>query len=224
MRKNNKQHAGMAFWSPVIMLLFLASGFFATSFACDTCFSATAGSPMRLLQQVSESMLTELKANKSAIKAGNKKIIPRVIRRTLLPHMALDRMAAAVVGRYYWLKASPKDRRLFTEAFIRLVIDTYAVALAAYENQHVRFLPLRGGLGNRRSLTLHAFIVHDNGTKLPMDYQMRLSRGVWKIQDFSVDGVVFTHSYRSQFSGILAQGGLPALIDKLTQHNQRQQH
>jgi len=181
------------------------------------CMAAT--SPVRVLREASNQMIAALHANRTAIRRGDSNVIHRIVKRTIIPHMALDRMASAVVGRYHWGRASQRQRRQFINAFVDLVINTYAAALSSYENQKVKFLPLRGNIRGLKFVQVNSLIVHDNGSSIPVNYQMILLGKRWKVKDFSVDGVVLTRSYRSQFAKILEKGGLSSLTEQLIKHN-----
>lgn len=203
--------------------LALLSGVLILGLLFQNTFAATASSPVQVLNTASQSMLAELRANRNAIRQGNTQILYNIVNRILLPHIAVDTMARTVVGPYHWKKATPRQRQQFISEFVKLVVSTYSTALSSYENQQVQFFPLRGDISRRRLVTVNSRIVHSNGTSIPVIYQMiRSDDNTWKVKDFSVDGVVLTRSYSSQFAQLLNEGGLPALITQLAKHNREE--
>jgi phospholipid transport system substrate-binding protein len=52
-----------------------------------------------------------------------------------------------------------------------------------------------------------------------VNYRLVLVGSDWKLYDLSVEGVSMLDSFRSQFSELLAQGDMDALINKLSSHN-----
>jgi phospholipid transport system substrate-binding protein len=128
-------------------------------------------------------------------------------------------MARLVVGRHYWQRATVDQRHAFIHEFTRLVVRTYAVALASYNQQQVKFLPLREQVANQRRLQINTLVIKPGAPSIPVTYRLVKRGNVWKIYDFSVDGVSFIHNYRSQFSGVLASGGFAGLLAQFASHN-----
>lgn len=100
-------------------------------------------SPVSMLQRISDRIIVSLQKNKTRLRRPG--VIHGIVNRILIPHVALNRMGASVVGPRYWRAASPSQRREFVHQFKRLVISTYSAALASYDDDRVRFYPLRGG-------------------------------------------------------------------------------
>jgi len=114
--------------SPVILLLMVS-----------TVSMAAVRSPVKQLQGIADRMLTQLEHNKSSLHQLS--VIRRIVNRTLLPNIDLNRMSTAVVGRY-WRSASGAQRAKFKRDFAFLVTTTYASALSSYESpfRHQRAL------------------------------------------------------------------------------------
>ncbi len=182
-------------------------------------FSAFAvSSPLDMLKPTSDRMLSELKANKITLKSNPKKVFD-IVHRVLLPHVDMNSMAKSVVGRAEWNNATAQEQQAFTAQFTKLLIHTYAAALASYSNQSVEFFPVRGGYTNQNQVQVQSQIVQPGGPPIPVSYQLLLEGSQWKIIDFSVDNVSIVQNFRAQFAGDLNQGGLSHLTQKLAQHN-----
>jgi phospholipid transport system substrate-binding protein len=179
------------------------------------CFAA-ATSPATQLQQIANRMVTQLESNKS--KLHSMSVIRRIVNQTLLPTVDMDRMASSVVGRD-WRSATDAQRTQFKKEFSYLVTTTYASALASYDGDKVNFQPIRGDYATSQTLRVNSMIVRKNGQRISITYDVLRSGNEWKVYDFSIEHVSMVQSYRSQFSGVLASGGMPALLTRLQGHN-----
>jgi phospholipid transport system substrate-binding protein len=195
---------------PFIVLLF---------FSVFSVAAHAASSPMDLLQSTSDQMLSELRVHQSTLKSDPTRVF-NIVDHVLLPHVDMDYMSRAVVGRTGWMSASAPDKQAFTKQFTELLTRTYASALASYTNQTVTFSPIRGGYEGLSQVTVHSEIIQPNGPPVPVAYVLMLEGGQWKVIDFSVDNVSVTNNFRAQFSSDLDQGGLANLTQKLKAHNQ----
>lgn len=169
---------------------------------------AFAQGPLEMLQQTSDQMISALKTNKASMKK-NSGVVYGIVNRILLPHVDLETMARSVVGRSYWMEATPAQRDEFKRLFTRQVTSTYATALSSYQDEKVKFYPIRGG-GDR--VQVQSVIIRSNGQNIPVSYRLINYGGNWKVYDFSVEGVSIVQSYSAQYANDLAQGGLANLL------------
>ncbi len=185
--------------------------------AAPFCF-ADVVSPATQLQQIANRMITQLESNKSQLHSMN--VIRRIVNQTLLPNVDMDRMSSSVVGRD-WRTATPAQRTQFEKEFSYLVTTTYASALSSYNGDKVNFQPIRGDYATSQTLRVNSLIVRPNGQRIPITYDVLRNGNAWKVYDFSIEHVSMVQSYRSQFAGVLASGGMPALLARLQGHNKR---
>ena len=181
-----------------------------TSFAIE--------SPVTQLQKIANKMVQSLEHNKSRL--SDFSVIRGIVNRVLLPNVDLTRMSASVVGRP-WRAASPSERAAFKKQFAYLVTSTYAAALSSYNQDRVRFFPLREDYKKQATVRVRSMIVRANGQRIPVSYNVVRQGNDWKVYDFSIESVSIVQSYRSQFSGVLSSSGLPGLIAQLKRHNNR---
>lgn len=179
-------------------------------------FSVLADSPAQILQQVGNRMIDQLQQNKSQLR--NRAVIQRIVDNVLVPYIDINRMAGMVVGRQNWYSATPAVRHEFVRQFKRVVINTYANALATFNDDKVKVYPVRGGVQGRFA-SVNSEVIRRSGQRIPIDYKLINKSSHWKVYDFSIEGVSIVANYRSQFSGTLAAGGLKALVAKLQQYN-----
>ena len=183
-------------------------------FISPLCFAVV--SPATQLQTVANKMVSQLESNKTQL--HNMSVIRRIVNQVLIPHVDLDRMSASVVGRY-WRTATAAQKSQFEKDFSYLVTTTYASALSSYNDDKVIFQPLREDFSTRQAVRVSSVIVRRNGQRIPITYDVSRHADAWKVYDFSIEHVSMVQSYRSQFSDVLAQGGMPALLSRLQRHN-----
>lgn len=186
--------------------------------ATPFCFAGDLISPTTQLQQIANRMITQLESNKSQLHSMN--VIRRIVNQTLLPNVDMDRMSSSVVGRD-WRAATPAQRAQFEKEFSYLVTTTYASALSSYNGDKVNFQPIRGDYASSQTLRVNSLIVRPNGQRISITYDVLRNGNAWKVYDFSIEHVSMVQSYRSQFSGVLANGGMSALLARLQNHNKR---
>jgi phospholipid transport system substrate-binding protein len=194
--------------------------FVTTLLACClvmTVWAATV-SPGEMIQSTTNQVLAALNAKKATLKE-QPQVVESIMQQYLLPHIALDNMARAVLGRTAWNAATPVQKTQFTEAFKHLLLNTYSAALASYTDQKVQFLPVRGNAEATTRAQIDSKIIRQDGPPINVSYQLIFEQGEWKVYDFSVDGISMLGSFRSQFSNVLSQKGLDALIQRLSEHN-----
>ena len=186
-------------------------------FITSLCFAAVI-SPTTQLQEIANNMISQLEKNKSQL--NNMNVIRHIVNQTLMPHIDVDRMSAAVVGRY-WRVATPAQRAEFQKEFSYLVTTTYASALSSFNGDQVHFQPLRENYAAEQTTRVNSVIVRRNGQRITITYDVVKRGDQWKVYDFSIEHVSMVQSYHSQFEGVLAQGGMATLLTRLQSANRR---
>ncbi|WP_304985804.1 MlaC/ttg2D family ABC transporter substrate-binding protein [Coxiella-like endosymbiont] len=187
-------------------------------FFCSFALAIT--SPLISLKDIANKMIAELQQHQSQLK-NNPQLINQIVNQQLIPHIDVDRMASYVIGRHYWQTATLAQRKLFIREFEKMVVSTYSMALSFYDEEQIKFRPLRSRVTNQKEVNVESIILRRNGQRIPISYNLVNNGRQWKVYDFSIEGISLIQSYRSQFSGVLAQGGLAALLERLVAHNRR---
>lgn len=173
-----------------------------------------ASSPTAMLQSATSSMIAALEKDQSRLRS-NPGLVSSHVSRIVLPHMDVDNMSRAVIGKTAWTAASADQRSEFTRRFQSLVISTYSAALSEYDDQVVEYAPIRGGYQGKRFVQVNSVIKQKSGPNIRVNYRLVLHGNTWKVYDFSVDGISMVQSYRSQFSPILKKHGMAGVLAKL---------
>jgi|SRR5579872_4217035 len=179
-----------------------------------------ASGPVEMLQSVADQMIASLKANKTTLKQ-NPTLVYSLAYKIIVPHADLDEMSKRVLPPQTWNSATAGQREEFKREFTRLLVRTYASALAEYKDQTVRFYPVRGGYEGRSTVKVDSQIVRTDGPSISVNYSLVSTGYGWRLYDMTVEGVSMLQSFRSQFSDQLSKGDMASLIRVLKQHNSR---
>ena len=174
-------------------------------------------SPVPMLEQTAQEIISALKQNKTSLK-NNPQVIHQAVQRYLLPNVDVSGMSRSVLGRQAWNAASAADRADFAHAFTQLVIRTYATPLAEYTDETIKFLPQRSA-NDGRFTRVNSVIIRSNGQNIPLVYSLVSKNGQWKIYDLSVEGVSLLQSFHNQFGEALKNESLRELIAQMGKNN-----
>ena len=174
-------------------------------------------SPVPMLENTANQILSTLKQNKSNLKQ-NHQIIYQAVQRYFLPNVDMNGMSRSVLGRQAWDKASVAERQAFTQVFTELVIRTYSNPLAEYTDETVKFAPLRTPTDGR-FVRVNSVIIRSTGQRIPLSYSLVAKNDGWKIYDLSVEGVSLLQSFRSQFGQILQNSSMQELIAQMRKNS-----
>ncbi len=180
--------------------------------------SGAVQSAEELVKQTAERMLSTLRAENDALERNPDRVYD-LVNEIVLPHFDFPRMAKRVLGKH-WRKATPQQRREFTEAFRDLLVRTYTNSLTEYAEQEINYLPLRAKSG-AKNVTVRSEIEQPGSTPIDVSYRLGWVSNEWKVYDVSIEGVSLVTNYRSSFSREISQGGLGGLIDELARRSQQ---
>lgn len=170
----------------------------------------------KLVIDTSDRVLAALSAEKERLKKEPQHVYD-LVDQIVLPHFDFDRIARWALGKYV-RQASPAQLERFTREFRTLLVRTYASALNEYTNQKIDYPPLRAVTGSDE-VTVHTAVAQPGAFPIPIDYDLYLKDGAWKVYDVKVDSVSLVANYRTSFYREIRMNGLDALIDSLAQRN-----
>jgi len=197
------------FQRPLSALILAGSALFAS-----TAFAQAA--PDALIKGVSEEVIASVKADKG-VQAGDLSHVQALVDSKVLPHVDLQRMTAAVMGKY-WRQATPDQQQKLQTQFKTLLIRTYAGALTKVNNDtSVTLKPLRSAPDDTE-VTVHTEI-KGAGDPVQIDYRLEKQAPDWKVFDVNVLGVWLVDQYKSSFAQVVASNGIDGLISQLEAKN-----
>ena len=188
--------------------------FAAATLGATAAFAQTA--PDAMIKQVAGDVIESVK-NDKAIQAGDISRIHGLVDTQVLPHVDLQRMTAAVVGKA-WKTATPDQQAKLQTEFKTLLIRTYAGALTKVNAQtSIELKPTRSAPDDT-DVTVRTN-VKGSGDPIEIDYRLEKLPAEWKIFDVNVLGVWLVDQYKSSFAQEIAATGLDGLITKLVAKN-----
>lgn len=175
--------------------------------------------PDRLLDRVTQEMISALKRNDRALKQNPDRII-QIIDTILVPHMDSVSMARWVAGRQAWQQASSSERTQFVNEFRDLLVRTYASSLLSYNNQEIEYFPVRGGY-NKKRVMVNSVIRERGKESVRVSFRLLNRSANWKVYDISIEGVSLLKGFQSQFSNEIRQYGMEHVIKRIKEHNRK---
>lgn len=171
--------------------------------------AALADSPMAVLQDSIDKAISLLKD--PAYASPEKKAERREkLVATITGVFDAEELARRALGQN-WKNFSPEQRKRFTEAFSKLLQNTYLDKIESYTDEKINYLG-EEPLGNGK-VEVKTTIIHQ-GAEIPLTYRM-INNGSWKIYDVIIEGVSMVRNYRQQFADVLVNESPDVLIDKI---------
>ena len=113
------------------------------------------------------------------------------------------RVAAGVMGRQHYMKASSDQRNEFVDVFRNSLLDTYSETLAQWENQDIdTIFPETRDFIDKKSIEVRQ-ILNTGSSKYPISYKLRKNKdGSWMIINIIVNGVNLGLTFKNQFQAL----------------------
>lgn len=173
--------------------------------------------PDELVRTTSDKVLEAIKQNREQLKT-DPQLVYRIVDELVLPHFDFEAMSKLVLG-VNWRRATPAQQKAFTQEFRDLLVRTYAKSLAEYDEQGIRYLPMRPD-ADPSEATVRTEIQPKAGPSIPVDYRLRKSGDSWKVFDVSIDAVSLVTNYRTTFAQDVQRIGMDGLIKQIKRRNE----
>jgi phospholipid transport system substrate-binding protein len=113
-----------------------------------------------------------------------------------------------------WATLPSDQQSALREAFLRYTIAVYVANFDSFSGQRFEVQPTSTAVGEEQIVQTR--IVPASGESHRLDYVMRQLGGTWKVVDVLADGSISRVAVqRSEMRSPLANGGVPALLDRL---------
>ena len=222
----NQQRKTVLYHSPLASILkFLIATVIITAFAlvlmmesasAMTNESATEMSPEQLVEQTGSKMINALQQQREEIKQ-DPQLIYTLANDIVLPHFDTQRMSAWVLGKH-WRKASAEQKLQFPNEFRKLLLRTYATAMAEFSDEKIIVIPSRQQQDSSDRM-VRTEIQRNTGPAIPVTYRLHKTAGGWKVYDISIEGISLLNNYRRNFSREVRRNGVEGLMKKLSSRN-----
>jgi len=131
----------------------------------------------------------------------------------LLPRFERKFAAMSVLGKH-WKAASDEQRSRFIEAFYITLLHRYAEGILEFETDRIEILPFRGDADGRYA-TVKTNVRLDDGTKVPVHYDLVKAKDLWRMYNVKIEGVSYVKNYRAELDTEIKSTSLTAVIARL---------
>ena len=145
--------------------------------------------------------------------AADKEALYDFIDGILLPRFEREFSARAVLGKH-WKAATEEQQNRFIEAFYTTLLQRYAEGILEFDTDRVEILPFRGKADGRYS-TVKTNVRLDDGTKVPVHYDLVNAKGSWRMWNVKIEGVSYVKNYRTELDEEIKTSSLEAVIKRL---------
>jgi phospholipid transport system substrate-binding protein len=171
-----------------------------------------AADPQAEMEATARQLFAAIDQNRAAIRKDPKKAYP-VVEGILLPHFDTEHAAQLVLAQN-WRTATPEQRQRFVSAMVKMLMKTYAGALADFSSDRFRILAYRPD-ANPDLATVRTEVTRSSGVVVPVDYKLRRTPAGWKAFDVIIEGISYVKNYRTDLGAEVSQKGLEAVITRL---------
>ena len=168
--------------------------------------------PQQLIEQVSQSLLRDLDANRAEFTKDPVKL-RGLVDRYLLPNFDTEFAARRVLGKH-WTAATPAQRQRFIDAFVGSLMGDYGDAILEFTADRLKLLPFRGDPA-ATTATVRSLVRRDDGTEVPVNYTLRATPQGWKAWDVTIEGISYVKNFQNDFGAEINDKGLEHLIQRL---------
>ena len=122
-------------------------------------------------------------------------------------------MAKRALGQH-WAARTSAEREEFVGLFTGLIQRAYASKV----DQHAvaTRMTFRSEAVDGDYAVVQTTIPLSNGSTMPLDYRMHVTRDHWQVYDLSIAGISLVANYRAQFNRIIQASSYAALVARLT--------
>ncbi|PAU56569.1 toluene tolerance protein [Pseudomonas sp. PIC25] len=167
-------------------------------------FAVAAPSAHQVVQQTTDELLSDLKANKDAYRS-NPSAFYDALNRILGPVVDADGISRSIMTVKYSRKASPEQMKRFQENFKRSLMQFYGNALLEYDNQDIRVLPAKQEGADRTSVGME--VRDSKGTVYPVSYTLVKIDDQWMLRNVIINGINIGKLFRDQFADAMQRNG-----------------
>ncbi|GMR07850.1 MAG: ABC transporter substrate-binding protein [Gammaproteobacteria bacterium] len=194
----------------------LASSLFTTLMIVVAAPSYAEVPPQEVVAMTTNSVMSEVRRQHDAL-AKNPQQLYRLVNKQLIPLIDFNRMSRWTLGKH-WRRATPDQRKRFTEQFKTMLVRTYANALLEFSNNRITYLPMAASPG-ATDVTVRTVVHLSGGPSIPVSYSLHLKDKKWLAYDINIDGISLIANYRSSFASQMRRDDLDTLISMLEKRN-----
>ena len=128
------------------------------------------------------------------------------------PLFDVNIMSKLTLGKKYWPKLTPEQKKRFIELFKKRIKMVYLDRVTIAGNLSVTY---KKAIVKGKRIIYIPSVFTSNGKGYSVVFKLWKSEKGWKIYDVEVEGISIIRTYRSQFNDILSKGTVDDLFKKL---------
>ncbi|MCQ4295694.1 ABC transporter substrate-binding protein [Pseudomonas stutzeri] len=167
-------------------------------------FSHAAPTAHQVIQQTTDELLADLKANKERYR-NDPAAFYESLNGILGPVVDAEGISRSIMTVKYSRNATPEQVTRFQENFKRSLMQFYGNALLEYNNQQIRVLPPSGKQDAKRT-SVGMEVVGRQGEIYPVSYTM-VNEGEWRVRNVIINGINIGKLFRDQFADSMQRNG-----------------
>ena len=111
-----------------------------------------------------------------------------------------------------WNDRTPEERKEFSDAFGRLLKNTYITKIERYTDERVDYV--HEDITENGVATVKTLIVKKEDS-IPVDYKLLKKQQDWLCYDFVIENISMIRNYRSQFAKIIKDSSYEKLLERM---------
>ncbi len=171
-----------------------------------------AHAPNDVIQETADELAAALDGRKEEL-AADKVALYTMIDAILLPRFDRRYAAQLVLGRP-WRSATAEQRDRFVAGFYSSMLRRYANGVLEFDQSKMEILPFRGDLEKKRT-TVKTIVRLNDGTKVPVNYEMVKRDSGWLMFDVKIEGISYIRNFKTEINAEIKATSLDAVIDRL---------
>jgi phospholipid transport system substrate-binding protein len=180
--------------------------------AFTTPVQAQMESPDSVVRSAAEDVLESMEGRRDYLEAHPVEL-RQLVDTIFLPRFDQSYAAYLVLARH-GRAATADQRSRFTEALYQYILKRYANGLLSFTSDRLQILPFEGEEDQERA-TVRTFVVLNDGSRIPVNYDLRLGDTGWRVYDIAIDGISYLRNLRSQLGEEIERNGLESVITRL---------
>jgi phospholipid transport system substrate-binding protein len=174
--------------------------------------AAFAQVPNDVIQETADELAAALDGRKEEF-AADKVALYAMIDSILLPRFDRRYAAQLVLGRP-WRDATTEQRERFIDGFYSSMLRRYANGVLEFDQSKMEILPFRGDLEKKRT-TVKTTVRLNDGTKVPVNYEMVKRDSGWMMFDVKIEGISYIRNFKTEINAEIQATSLEAVIERL---------
>ena len=174
--------------------------------------AALAQVPNDVIQETADELAAALDGRTEEF-AADKVALYAMIDSILLPRFDRRYAAQLVLGRP-WRDATAEQRERFIDGFYSSMLRRYANGVLEFDQSKMEILPFRGDLEKKRT-TVKTIVRLNDGTKVPVNYEMVKRDSGWMMFDVKIEGISYIRNFKTEINAEIQATSLEAVIKRL---------